>query len=149
MGWFDTFYYVCLGTIFLGGATAATTVGVVKSSLRDAYAWLIYIWVISFAIFGSLGHLIFSKQITESLNWAASPFENELAFLQLGIAVWALLAVNFNMDAAIYLAGAYGTFLASAGVQHLFLNPSTAELVIALVDIVVGATLIIIGGILI
>lgn len=81
-----------------------------------------FIIIIGFGgIWAFIGHTAFSDRVAESIGWpAGNPFQQEVAFANLAIAVLGILSVRITGTFRVATLIAYAVFMIGAGIGHIW-----------------------------
>lgn len=70
-------------------------------------------------IWGFIGHTFLAELVAKSIGWIPSPFQAELAFYHLGLAITALLSIWMKKDALVPIVIAKSIFWYGAAIVHI------------------------------
>ncbi len=81
--------------------------------------WLLFICVGLGGLWAFIGHTFFTAQVAESIGWAESPFQFEIAMSNLSIGVLGLLCIVFKDRFRLATALAASVFLLGCAAVHI------------------------------
>lgn len=82
-------------------------------------------------IWAFIGHIFFADQVAQSIGWpSGNPFQQEVAFANLAIAVLGILSVRITGTFRVAALIAYAIFMVGAGIGHIWQIISVHDLAI-------------------
>lgn len=87
------------------------------NSFKTVFNWLI----LPITFYYSVGHLVFSKQISKSIGWKSSPFQSELGYFTLSLFLISLYASmnNVSTETMIYISNIWIVFIILTSLNHI------------------------------
>ena len=76
--------------------------------------------ILPLIFYSAIGHLIFAKDISQSIGWHDSPFQLELGFFTLALGIVGFYYSNYNYDKHVYISLSYVwiIFIILAAINH-------------------------------
>lgn len=105
---------------------AAVTLGFLEvgqpfgaSSLEPVLQWMLSLGLGVPSLWAAFSHAVFSERVADSIGWAPSPFQKEIAGANLGIGLGAIAASFLGPEAAWAMTFMAAGFLWSAASVHI------------------------------
>ncbi len=90
-----------------------------SSELSPLLQWMLSLGLGVMSLWSAFSHAVFSKRVAESIGWAPSPFQKEIAGANLGIGLGAVAASVLGPEAAWAMTFMAAGFLWSAAAVHV------------------------------
>ncbi len=114
-------FAVILFGIALAGAGLTITLKKLKGTelLNMLVGWLLVVCIGLGGVWAFIGHAFFTAQVAESIGWAKSPFQFEIAVSNLSIGVLGLLCIVFKDRFRLATAVAASVYLLGCAAVHI------------------------------
>ncbi len=115
--------------LFIGVAILGAVIQIIRepravSHSRMAEIFLSWAFVVIIGLGGIwafIGHTVFAERVAESIGWpSGNPFQQEVAFANLAIAILGILSVRIEGTFRIAALIAYAIFMVGAGIGHIW-----------------------------
>jgi len=91
-----------------------------SAALTPYLQWMLSLGLGVPSLWAALSHAVFSDRVAQSIGWTASPFQKEIAGVNLGIGLGAIAASALGPEAAWAMTIMAAGFLWSAATVHVF-----------------------------
>ena len=90
-----------------------------SAELSPLIQWLLFLALGLLSLWSAFSHAVFTDQVAQSIGWASSPFQHEIAGANLGIGLGAITASVLGVSAAWTMFVVAASFLWSAAAVHI------------------------------
>jgi hypothetical protein len=87
--------------------------------LSPLIQWMLFLALGLLSLWSAFSHAIYTDRVAQSIGWAPSPFQYEIAGANLGIGLGAIVAAGLGVSAAWTMFFVAASFLWSAAAVHV------------------------------